>query len=724
MHWFRRNQKMLLAVLVMVLMVSWGALPAMRYFSTRKIGERGVILGKSVSQQDIQQAIREVEVSLRYSGVWQLVPREVPMFVFEGREGRRTAAANFESGWRYLVLAREAEAAGIRVTDSELDAFRLPPEELDLRRVALTLLRISKLCEARAESVHMGVSDMWMQYCFYNESTKVKFVELKPEVFLPVTEVKPEEIRAFYDKHKDQQPDVASGKVGYQAPQQARFEYALASIAECRKQASVTDAEVQDYYAKHKQEFVVPKEEPKEPAGGRTGTKPEGEKTQPAQQAPAGKSEGGAAQPQTGEAGGAQPAPAEAAPPAEKKPEAPAAAPAPAGKEDKQPDGAGAAPAAAAAAPEARPAPEAATAEPQTKETPAPAEQPRYKPLEEVKDQIRQKLLETKASNAADQTKESVLGDLQHVADEYLNMPLPLEQMAKRHGMSYVRARSVNGTEWLSREDVSALGVAGAEMARRIFEEEADINYYCAANTADGPVVFQVLERKQPEARPFEEVAEQVKADIRRQKALGEAETLANKIKARAAETSLEQAAREFDDRLVNLVGKPQAAPAPQKGDAGPAASPDKGEAKQAAAPEEKKQEPAPAPAPETQPKAAELPQPAQEPAKPVYLRVQEADSLSRTRPFTTALAAPRRALVDKALEIDVNELATVVERDAQPACYVIQKMGVVPADPNRFYEQLKWQLPWATLTAQYEVAQGWLHGMLEKSPLPRQREK
>ena len=49
MRWFRRNQKLLMAALVVMLMLAWGAIPTISSLVTRKSMPRGKIRGETVT---------------------------------------------------------------------------------------------------------------------------------------------------------------------------------------------------------------------------------------------------------------------------------------------------------------------------------------------------------------------------------------------------------------------------------------------------------------------------------------------------------------------------------------------------------------------------------------------------------------------------------------------------------------------------------------------------
>jgi len=169
-----------------------------------------------------------------------------------------------------------------------------------------------------------------------------------------------------------------------------------------------------------------------------------------------------------------------------------------------------------------------------------------------------------KAREAAQEQMEKVLDDLQEVAASYVNEPSPLEQMARRHGLHYELAHTESGDVLLSSDDIRTCVPGGAQAAYRVFTEGLEVNFPSFLQTQEGPMVIQVLERRGPEARPFEEVRDRVRDDVLRIKALAKARVVAEQLKERAEASSLEEATREIAGRLARLLGLPKPEP---KGD-------------------------------------------------------------------------------------------------------------------------------------------------------------
>jgi len=468
MSWFRRNQKILMAVLVGVLMVAWGALPALNYLARRAMPKRGYIKGKPVTDQDIALAMRQIEAAGPLLG---LLPGPLRGFLFTGR-GRR--AVTPLAAWRYLVLTREVEQAGVQLTADRLERFialvGLPSNDRLVRHAVSSLLRIVQLYAYRQECVHVSDAELWMEYNRLDRKAKLRLVEIRPEIFFPGLAVTEEELRAFYEEHKDHQPDRATGTPGYRAPQRVRLEYAVARLDELRQGVKVSDEEVLAYYAQHKEEFQ-PAEETNSQQGQGAGSPDEAEAGSGPAEPPTPAPDGGGV----------------SAPPAEG---------APAGDEAARASTGGNGQPGTAAGPQAG----------EATSGPPPGGRKEQAPPPEVLKRVREQLVEEKVRQEAQRRVEKALDDLERVSARYVNQPCPLEQMARRYGLRYALARTATGEELLSRQQVLSRVPGGAAVARRVFDDGLEVNFPSFVDSPAGPMVVQVLERREPEPdeRPSE----------------------------------------------------------------------------------------------------------------------------------------------------------------------------------------------------------------------------
>jgi len=300
MSWFRRHQRHLLAGAAVVLMIAWGVFPALRRMNPERGSSLGTIQGERVTRADLEDAQRALQMvvqfgminprmpgllramgaGLRTQSVYAILAQEFGRFVFP--EGQQATA---DATWRYMVLLREAEAAGIQVTIAEQqdvlkglvpsgpqgefnqDAYRQllrmsPFSDEQLTRWSRQLAEVVKLISLKASSVITTRPACWMTYAYSREQARIEYVEVNPEWFEGVIQISDEQLRDFFEEHRDVLPEPQNGVVGYMAPERVRLEYAVAPLEEITADVKVTEEEISRYYEEHKDErYAVETEE-------------------------------------------------------------------------------------------------------------------------------------------------------------------------------------------------------------------------------------------------------------------------------------------------------------------------------------------------------------------------------------------------------------------------------------------------------------------------------
>ncbi|KPK62020.1 MAG: hypothetical protein AMK73_06945 [Planctomycetes bacterium SM23_32] len=291
----------------------------------------------------------------------------------------------------------------------------------------------------------------------------------------------------------------------------------------------------------------------------------------------------------------------------------------------------------------------------------------RYLTLEEAADKVREKLARQEARHEGEELVAKVLEELDAVSASYANQPLPLGQMARRHGLSYQVAQVPGGRELLSRTELTEAVPYGAEVAAFAFDEGAITFYPRAFTSGEDLVICQVLERAAAAPRPFEEVRDEVRRDCVTRAALERAETFAGKLKERIEETGLAEAAAEMEGRLRNLLG-PGAPSAGAQRDAEPEG----------------------------------------------LLTVRESEFFTRGRRVIPGMGGAGTAVAEAAFGLTADEVAVAVEGPPVAACYVIQVCGRQDASREEFARRGAFYRMLYLPGKQSQDVQGWLGGLLD----------
>jgi len=251
-NWFRKNQRKLLGVLVVFLMVIWGIGPAVDYIVPKPpVGE---ILGEKISQEEFSDTV------VRWARVFF-------------RDSKEPVAKQV---WKQLALVHQAERMGIFVTDEELvqeiqSWFPVGPvifnNREEYRRMLGSIFHMTqyqfektireyllaqKLQFLLRNSVKITKDEALQRYVKENEKVKIKYGAFKAKDFVDRVEIEEDEIRSFYDKYSGNSPNEEEGVWGYKEPEKVKIEYVMARNDVIEKQINISDEEMHKYYEEKK----------------------------------------------------------------------------------------------------------------------------------------------------------------------------------------------------------------------------------------------------------------------------------------------------------------------------------------------------------------------------------------------------------------------------------------------------------------------------------------
>jgi len=437
---FRRNQRAALAALAIMAMIAFFVLPPFLQMGGGGGGGRDPVV---VSWQGGELRESGVERAVAMRGVLNRFLMESAAAA--GRDPARIGLLpdDERSVVRTTVLAREAEANGVVVSDAAINDFLgqwtnnlVRQEQFDqiIGRLRVGAMGVSQydLFETlrtvlAAQSMQMlfqsgfdGDPPGW-RWDYFRRLEQSATVEVVPVVVetLAANVAAPSEatLRAFFEQYKDDLPAARSAEPGFREPHRAKYEYLVAKTEafEAAAAKEVTDAQVAEYYEKNKTSLFRAKPAAEKPAAEKpVSEKPVSEK--PVSDAQEAASESGKpVAPETKEPP-PQPAPDKGAdvrrsrfsPVAFRQPAAGAtqeAAPPAAEKDGKQDSGAV--------------EKKAAGTEPETKPAPPADEAVNFEPLDKVKDDIRKRLARQEADKRIDAIFSAIATDMTRYAEDF-----------------------------------------------------------------------------------------------------------------------------------------------------------------------------------------------------------------------------------------------------------------------------------------------------------------
>ncbi len=296
---FRRNQKVMLAVVTVAAMFAFVFLdPLMRYVG-RNTGRADSVVVEtrygdlheselSILRQT-RKIVEEFVRRLVETAVMGLVekkvvdPRQINMeleinqallFSVRSKPGAEEAAVET------FVLARRAEQLGIVISDNTINEFlkritfdsltsnqiaqiivQLKPQGMSMSQGRLfDALRTELLAAQYTQMFQVGLAatppaQRWDYFERVNRRATVELLAVPVANYLSaVSDPKDAELRKFFDKYNDQLQQPGSPEPGFKQPKKAAFQYFKADYDKFveRAENQVTDQQIQEYYEKNK----------------------------------------------------------------------------------------------------------------------------------------------------------------------------------------------------------------------------------------------------------------------------------------------------------------------------------------------------------------------------------------------------------------------------------------------------------------------------------------
>lgn len=488
---FRKYQRSLLVFVAILAMLAFFVLPPVLQMGFGSAAGDPVAVswnGGEMRESDLDRSVAMRTVVNRFLAESAMAagrdPAQLPLFPVSEEDVVRSS-----------MLARQAAADGLVVSDAAINDFLgqwtnnlVRPEQF---REIIAGLRVGPMAVSQRDvfdalRVELAARNMLVlfqtgfsgdppgwRWDFFRRLEEQATIEAVPIVVESMADDVPEpsgeELRAFFDRFKDDLPEARSEDPGFREPHRVKFQALVARRGAFvdKAKGEVTDQQIADFYETNKATMF--RERPKPAAGEAKAETDETKKPASTEAAPA--------------TGGDKPADGGDKPAAAAEEKTGQGAALPGGRFHrvafKQPAAAegvvseAKAQVEAAAATDAKPAEgkaaEGKAAEQKSDES-KPAEEPKFEPLENVRDEIRDRLAAEQADRTIDAIFSAVAADLTAYAEDFALWQAREEKGPAPKAPDFDRIAEAQGLEAVDSELVTADQAVAAGGVGRSFE--------------------------------------------------------------------------------------------------------------------------------------------------------------------------------------------------------------------------------------------------------------
>lgn len=288
-HIFRKHQKAMMVVVGVLCMIGFSVAGVIDYSSDRfrGSGQDQVVAsayGKNIHASEVQQMMRRRQVAISFLDLCQRAMFNLPdniddqtYYYYMQLLGRHPAMlllgeATEKNVVQTWIMDERARQMGLVINDDAVNAFlkiytsdkvksdafrsicaRLGVGQLQVFEALRAELLALRLQEMALTGLQTPPAQRWDYYRRQRERATVEVVPVQVEDFIgEVSDPPDEELRAFFDAHKEQLPDPDSPLPGFKMPKKASFDVVLAKYDDFYDPSSVTADEIKEHYEKYK----------------------------------------------------------------------------------------------------------------------------------------------------------------------------------------------------------------------------------------------------------------------------------------------------------------------------------------------------------------------------------------------------------------------------------------------------------------------------------------
>jgi hypothetical protein len=277
-HIFRKHQKAMLVVVGILCMIGFSIAGVVDYSGSPRGGQDPVVAtayGKSVRLSEVTQMLRRRELAINFMAQCKAAEMNFPDFaqLFANMYERQYfGPVTQQDVVRTWMLDERARQMGMVVDDTAINTFirsqtgdKLKAEVMRgiVQRLGVGAPQVfealrGELLAVRLRNMALGgmqvtPAQRWDYYRRQKQQATVEAVPVRVEDFIgEVSDPPDEELRAFFDAHKDREPNPESPVPGFRVPKKAAFEVVIAKFSDFLDPDSVTEEEIKERYEQFK----------------------------------------------------------------------------------------------------------------------------------------------------------------------------------------------------------------------------------------------------------------------------------------------------------------------------------------------------------------------------------------------------------------------------------------------------------------------------------------
>jgi hypothetical protein len=272
-HVFRKHQRAMLVVVGILCMIGFSIAGAIDYSDRSRTTEDPVIAtayGKSIHGSEVQQLLRRRSLAINFMAECLAAGQNFPGLaqMYAQQVEQYFGPATEEAVVQTWVLGERARRMGVVISDAAINKYlrrvtrdKVKPQVFSdiVNRLGVGQPQVfdalrGELLARRLQDMALGgprttPAQRWDYYRRQKQRATVEVAALPVEKFIDeVPDAPTEELQAFFDAHKDREPDPESPTPGFKVPKKAAFQVVLAEFAKFYDESAVTDEEIQKQY--------------------------------------------------------------------------------------------------------------------------------------------------------------------------------------------------------------------------------------------------------------------------------------------------------------------------------------------------------------------------------------------------------------------------------------------------------------------------------------------